>query len=468
MLEPQRFPREAWIHIAAGLAWLWYAASFGVVGFFFSVIPGCLMLSSGVSTLLYAGDLRIQQFAALGGLLGIPLAIPAFWVAGVGTGLLLTALSAAAFVAAGWLAVRHEPDHDEVPEPEPTLRVAAEVAFDEAILATMLHTVPMPGGHALPRVRDEVEHARELFRDRGWLEKPESYHERPPLLESPQIRARSQRGLAFEELRFESGYEPRPEEPGRERWLSRQRNRTAWAWVLRHDAAPRPWLVCIHGYQMGQPWMDLVAFRAAWLHHTLGLNVLMPVLPLHGPRTEGRRSGDGFVSGDALDTVHAVAQAVWDMRRLLGWVRAQGDTPVGVHGLSLGGYHTAVLTSIADDLACAVAGIPATDLTRAMWRHGPPLAIRYFERRGLVHEGVSEVLRVVSPLSLKPRVPLERRYIFGALADRLVPADQVRDLWRHWEKPRIVWYPGGHVTFRLHEPVRRLLRDALREGGLTD
>ena len=46
------------------------------------------------------------------------------------------------------------------------------------------------------------------------------------------------------------------------------------------------------------------------------------------------------------------------------------------------------------------------------------------------------MLRVASPLALEPRVPRERRYLFGAVADRLVPADQVRDLWRHWERPR--------------------------------
>ena len=48
-----------------------------------------------------------------------------------------------------------------------------------------------------------------------------------------------------------------------------------------------------------------------------------------------------------------------------------------------------------------------------------------------------------------------------------MPVDQVRDLWRHWDQPRIVWYQGGHVTFPFHEPVRRLLADAFRESGLT-
>jgi hypothetical protein len=75
---------------------------------------------------------------------------------------------------------------------------------------------------------------------------------------------------------------------------------------------------------------------------------------------------------------------------------------------------------------------------------------------------------VVSPLALEPLVPKERRYLFGAISDLLVPADQVRDLWRHWDRPRIVWYQGSHVTFRAHPEVDALFDDALRESGLGD
>ena len=80
---------------------------------------------------------------------------------------------------------------------------------------------------------------------------------------------------------------------------------------------------------------------------------------------------------------------------------------------------------------------------------------------------MTETTRVISPLALPPRVPKERRYIFGGVADQLVPPNQVRDLWRHWDRPRIEWYQGGHVSFRLHRQVRQLLDDALRECELV-
>jgi hypothetical protein len=468
MFDQPRWHREAWVPLVAGLAWLWCAASFGLVGFLFSVIPGCLLLASGVSVLLYPGDRRIPHYAAFGGLLGVPLAVPALFVAGPGTGLLLIGLSAASFVAAGAISVTQEPHVEEVPSPEPSLRLAAEVAADDALLGLMALTLPAPSNEDRRRVAHEMREARELFHSRGWLEKPASYHVAPPPLGQDEVDLRriARRGLAFEHLRFESGYEPHPDEPGRARWLSYGPNRTAHAWVLRHDAPERPWLVCIHGYQMGAPRVDLAAFQATRLHHGLGLNLVLPVLPLHGPRKIGRISGDGFLAGDFLDSIHAEAQAMWDVRRILAWVRAQGAERVGVHGLSLGGYNAALLAGLDENLACAIPGIPATDFTRLTWLHGPPLQLRMAERQGMVHDVAAEVSRVISPLVLEPRVPFEHRAIFGAISDLLVPPDQVRDLWRHWGRPRIAWYQGSHMTFRLHPQVDALLLDTLRNARL--
>jgi len=467
MFEQRRWPREAWIPVIAGLCWLWLAGRDGVVGFLFSIVPGCLLLSSGVSTLLYPGERRILQFAAAGGVLGVVFALPAVFFGGLWAGLGLGALSAASFVVAGTIAVWQEPHEDDVPTPEPSLRLALEVAVDEAILASMALRQPMvmPADH--DRIRDEVHAARMLFRAEGWLEEPARYHATPPALDDVDVRSLRAGRCAYEHVSFESGYEPHADEPGRGRWLSYANNRTAHAWVMRHPGPPRPWLVCIHGYEMGVPRFDLRAFDAHILHHRHGLNLLLPILPLHGPRKIGRQSGQGYLTGNFLDTVHAEAQAMWDIRRLLTWVRAQGGEQIGVYGLSLGGYNTALLTSLDDGFACAIAGIPATDFIQLTFRHGPPLQVRFAERHGLVHDEVAEMLRVVSPMALEPRMPLERRYLFAAVADRIVPAEHPRNLWRHWGEPRMVWYQGGHLTFRAHRGVGQIVEDALRESGLV-
>jgi hypothetical protein len=218
---------------------------------------------------------------------------------------------------------------------------------------------------------------------------------------------------------------------------------------------------------MGAPVIDLGAFDPRVFHEKFGLNLVLPVLPLHGPRKFGRRSGDGFLGGDLLDSIHAEAQAMWDSRRLLSWVRAQTDAPVGAYGLSLGGYTASLLASLDDDLACVIAGIPATDFARTFFRHGGPLQERAVAHIGLTVDQMSEVLRVVSPLVAEPKVPFAHRAIFAGIVDRLVPPEHVRDLWRHWGEPRIAWYPGSHLTFGMHPDVKRLIGDTLRGARLV-
>lgn len=461
-----RGPKETWPAILAGFLWLSHAFDAGWLGFVIAAVPGALLLGTGVPALLMPGDQRLHHFMALGGLVGVVFGFGALFAVGPGSGLLLIALSALSAVSAGHLSASMTPSLGDVPESPLTWRKAAEVAGDNAILAFMASTLPFPNRSEIAKTSREIEEARAQFAERGVLEKPASYHLQPPPLEAPILSPRRAAGIDYQHLQFESGYEPPQDEPGRDRWLSYAPIRTAHAWLLEHDAPGRPWIVCIHGYQMGSPLIDLTAFRAAELHHQLGMNVLLPVLPLHGPRKIGRISGDGFFSANAMDAVHAVSQAMWDIRRMLAWIRERGGERIGVYGLSLGGYHTAVLAGLEADLACVIAGIPASDYARTVWRHGPPGMIRAVEASGVSQSDLREALIPASPLALSPIVPKERRMIFAATCDQLVPAEQVRDLWEHWDRPRIEWYPGAHLTFGLHPGVRRAIRDAFRKAEL--
>ena len=467
MEDSLRRPPEAWALVVAGFVWLASASAAGALAFVLGALPGALLLAGGVGALLIWDDPRVRRYGALGALLGLLLALPMGVLTGGLTALLLLGLSGAAFLAAGMLALRETESVAGVPEPVPALGLSAEVAGDDAMLALFDIALPKPSSEEAERHVRELAEAEERFTAHGWLEKPESFHAAPPPFAAvASERARAAR-VDFERLSCPSGYAPHPDEPGRERWLSRTGLHTAHAWQLRHADPGRPWLVCIHGYRMGHPWIDLPAFRAARLHTRLGLNVLLPVLPLHGPRRIGPLSGDGFFGSDVLDMLHAEAQAMWDLRRWLGWLRAQGATRIGVYGLSLGGYNAALLAGLEEDLACVVAGIPATDLAALVWTHGPEHILHIAERRGLERARAERVLRVVSPLALAPRVAKERRFVFGGNADQLVPAAQVQALVRHWEQPATTWFAGAHLSFGLHEAVTRQLAEAFRAGGLT-
>ena len=406
------------------------------------------------------------QFCALGGVVGVVLAAPGLLILGFWTGLGVGLLSAASFVAAGTVSLRSLPGTERVPVARAGAAMAAKVAADEAILATMSATRTLPRGDRAGRVRAEVDDALQVFAARGWLEKPESYHRSPLPLDAPRTRQAKLRGIAYEHLSFDSEYEPRAEEPGRKRWLGYTKNQTAHAWVLRHSGPARPWLVCIHGYQMGSPLTDLGAFDPRVYHQKLGLNMLLPVLPLRGERKYGRRSGDGFMGAQPLDTVHAEAQAMWDIRRLLSWVRAQDAPAIGVLGLSLGGYNTALLASVETGLACAIAGIPASSFERLIFAHSHDAQTQELVQAGITTKLLSEVFRPISPLVLEPKVAPEGRAIFGGVADRLVSPEQVRDLHEHWGEPPIEWYQGSHLTFMRERGVKNLIEKTLRENGV--
>jgi pimeloyl-ACP methyl ester carboxylesterase len=207
--------------------------------------------------------------------------------------------------------------------------------------------------------------------------------------------------------------------------------------------------------------MDLRAFRVPQLHRR-GINVVVPVLPLHGPRAAGGVRGEDLMTIDMVDSMHGMAQAAWDFRRVIRWLRdSQGAQQVGLIGYSLGGLVASLVASLEDDLACVIAGIPVVDLPSLFRRHMPSEVARQAIAHGALGSVADDVHRVVSPLAMGCRVPFERRFIFAGLADRMSTFGQARRLWLHWGRPALAAYPGGHVGFFWSAAVRRFVDDAL-------
>jgi len=389
------------------------------------------------------------------------------WVFQLGVEMALRAILAPGILAVRWLASAPPALADGMPAARRSLVRAAKAALDEIFFVTEVLSARFVTAADRSWLDAEVREALALFEAKGWLDAPATYHRTPPPLTSVTLRPCRSLSRHYLHLTFESGYEPHPGEPGRERWLGYGPNHTAHAWVLEHAGAPRPWLVCLHGYRTGFPLTAFIQFPPAWLHHGLGLNVLVPVLPLHGPRTVGRRSGEGFASGAFLDTIHLQAQALWDVRRLLGWLRARHAPAIGVYGVSLGGATAALLAGLEPSLSCVIAAMPAHDLIGLARRHVPTFLLILAERLGVAWDGVERLLRVISPLALTPHVAHERRFLFGGVADRLVPATHVSALWRHWDRPRLGWHNGSHLSFSFESTVRTLVLEALVTTGMV-
>jgi hypothetical protein len=427
--------------------------------------PGLLWLVTGLSMVLLRGDARVTAFMALGSVLAVIVSLPMVFVADFLDGVALGLLGVVAFTVAGRISLTEQLTPDVVPEPDDDVRMQAKVGFDEAVMGWFLIAARVPGGSLAERMCNEALELGKALESRGWLEVPERLHAVPDPPDHVNAQSEKRYGFDFERISFESGFKPDAALPGAERWAGHHRTHRAVGWMLRHPGPTRPWLVCIHGYRMGETWMDFGLFKPGLLHKKFGLNVLMPILPLHGPRRVGRKSGDMYLDGDLLDLLFAQSQALWDLRRWLAWLRANEDRPqIGVYGVSLGGYNTGLLTGYESELDFAVAGIPVIDFAETLWRVMPPPHRQYFEARGLDQEHYRRLLRPVSPLTLPCRVPRDRRFVFGATADRIVPVAQPALLARHWEV-ETRWYQGSHMSIGSEPTPRATLEDAMRAAG---
>lgn len=358
-----------------------------------------------------------------------------------------------------------------VPVRRTTPRMLAEIAADEVARAVFHFTGERWAADNLPRIHTEVEGAHELFLRRGWIEDPRSYHSTPDVPEVREHRVRSQ-VRRWSVATFPSAWEPDRDEPGHDRWVGYIPNREARSYILRHPD-PRPWVVCIHGMRMGRPGMDHRIFRAEHLHHELGLNVILPVLPLHGSRRSRRAHDPNLPSFDAMDTIHGLAQAAHDVRAILAWIRTLGASeseppPVGIVGTSLGAYVAALVAGLEETpLDCVIAGVPVVDFPAVIDEHLPH-DLRKHQWYQEMAKQVTDLYRVVSPLQLFPTTPVEKRFIFAGQVDRVLnPLKQSTALWQHWEKPEICWFEGGHIGHLLSAKIHPFIDDALEQSGVT-
>jgi len=123
---------------------------------------------------------------------------------------------------------------DSVPAPHLSLGLAAQVAMDEALLAMAMtpRRFPLPGDYA--RVSSELAAAESLYAREGWIAEPDSYHRAPPPLFEPDVTTSRgwATGLSYDRWDWDSGFIPYPGEPGADRCMAFEPNRTASAVIV--------------------------------------------------------------------------------------------------------------------------------------------------------------------------------------------------------------------------------------------
>ena len=278
-------------------------------------------------------------------------------------------------------------------------------------------------------------------------------HRPPPPLALLGLRRRKVGRLRFEHLEFES----RPDLPPSLMDAGYGKVEVAHARILRHEGGPRPWVVWVHGAEQGRL-DDLFAFRAGHLHHDLGLNVAMPVLPQHGPRRDLGRSWPGF---DLLGNIATMMRAVSDVRAVIGWVQSQDPVSVSVVGMSLGGPVAALVAGLDDRVDSVVAIVPMLDAHATIAHHTAKTGGRGKKLAALLRsDPVKAVGTVVDPTALEPHAAPDRRLVVAALGDRMTSVRAAQRLHGRWGG-QVHWHAGGHIGHLISGDVKTALDEFL-------
>ncbi len=315
-------------------------------------------------------------------------------------------------------------------------------AFDRAVTAAVRRVQRRPtssraGAHNERLVA--LEALRRSYGERaGDLE---AFFPRPGPAEPRLTRVReAPYGASIADAEWPSRYEPLLGEV-RERYLECRENLTAHARVFLHPT-PRPAVVLVHGYLGGHYRFEEFAFPLPWLYR-LGFDVALFVLPFHARRAApGRGGSPPFPGSDPRFTVEGFRQAVGDLGSLVGWLRRRGAPSVGVMGMSLGGYTSALAATVDPELSFTVPVIPLAcfaDYARDNGRLGPPGAAQAAE-----HAALAAVYAPVSPLARPSRLAPGRALLVAAQGDAITPIHHAERLAAHFGAP-LVTFAGGHL-----------------------
>ena len=233
-------------------------------------------------------------------------------------------------------------------------------------------------------------------------------------------------------------------------------------WV-HQSTRSRGTVLALHGFTMGNPRIDsFVLFANHW--YRSGLDVALLTLPHHGARTPpaARFSGEHFAVPDVARLGEAVREAIYEIRQLLYWLREESGAPVGVLGLSLGGYLAALSAGLCDDLDFVIPMVPPVCIGDLAWRFFTQT--RHYREGGapaLTRQELRRAFRIHSPLAHPLRISPERVMIVAGRGDRIVPPEHPAALWSHWGEPRIHWFSGSHLTPFGRGTIARAILDHL-------
>jgi pimeloyl-ACP methyl ester carboxylesterase len=245
----------------------------------------------------------------------------------------------------------------------------------------------------------------------------------------------------------------------RDKYLRATENRTAHARWFRHSGSARPCVVLIHGYIGGNYMIEERIWPVKRLFQS-GLDVVLTILPLHGPRRAQARGylPPAFPSSDPRFTIEGFRQLVFDHRALFDHLQRCGVRDLGIMGMSLGGYSAALLATLERTLRFAVFMVPLAAIEDFAYRNGR--MIGHAAEQLAQREALQRAHHTVSPFARASQLPASRVVSVAGESDLVTGVEQARKLSQHFGGQLSIFH-GGHLLHAGREeafkPVWRLV-----------
>jgi len=228
-----------------------------------------------------------------------------------------------------------------------------------------------------------------------------------------------------------------------DKYMRAKRNQVAHARWLRHLDGPRPCAVLLHGYMAGVYAIEERVWPVRQLFES-GMDVVISVLPFHGPRRSEARGirPPAFPSSDPRFTIEGMRQLVRDHTALFDYLLAGRVASLGVMGMSLGGYGSALLATLDPRLSFAVLVIPLAAIEDFAHTHG-----RFtggVDEQEAQRAAMLAAQHTISPFARPPLVASERTIVIAGESDFVTGAEHARRLSEHFKTP-ITSFEGGHL-----------------------
>lgn len=245
----------------------------------------------------------------------------------------------------------------------------------------------------------------------------------------------------FQVIAYESGYpvkNPLIEDP----FNGLTANKTGYLVRWIHPEPTGKTLMCLHGYMLGEPNQAHRMFHMEKLYD-LGLDLALFIAPLHWRRSApGLLRRGWFMRVDHVGfTCEAMGQAMFDLNHCVSILKANDAGRIGLIGASMGGYFSALYSSLRDRHDFAAMMVPSVNFSRP---YGPAFARHPFETDPVLEEKIARVWELHAPLHLSPTLSPDKMLIVASRGDRLCSFEHIKTFQKKWGVNRHYYMTGGH------------------------